>query len=89
MVPFGHSAWEYEMNGMSFGEAIQDFINNGGRLLFIGEQDWSSTEFLEQAEQISAIVVIKLYLKRATQVVCGMLTIQLWLAVMIVLIIII
>ena len=33
MVPFGHSVWEYEMNGMSFGEAVQDFINNGGRIL--------------------------------------------------------
>ena len=43
MVPWGHSVTEYEMYGISFGDAVQGFVNNGGRLLFIGEQEWSST----------------------------------------------
>ena len=48
LVPWGHSVWEYEMYGMSFGEAVQGFVNNGGRLLFIGEQDWANQEFLDR-----------------------------------------
>ena len=36
LVPMGHWTYEYEMNGMSFGEAVQNFVNSGGRILFTG-----------------------------------------------------
>ena len=58
LVPFGHWIWEYEMNGMIFGDAVQDFVNSGGRILFTGYNDYNESGVFGNGYGWMDIVVI-------------------------------